>query len=94
MNNDHDKIDFNIVKHLEDLSSKVNKMMAQRTQSVLERYPILFGLLILVGVTAIHEGLKGLMKKLGILEIDPLYLLVVGLGVLTITGTLYKKLDK
>ncbi len=91
---EENKINIDVLKHLEDLSNNMNKIMASRTQAVLSRYPVTFALLILIGVIAIHEGLKGLMKNFGLLEINPWYLIVVGLVVLTITGTLYKKLDK
>jgi hypothetical protein len=88
------EISLDILKHIEDLSNKINKIMAFRAQAIFHRYPITFGLLILVGVTALHEGLKGLMKNFGLLSISPWYLLVFGLVILIITGTLYKKLDK
>jgi len=91
---DEKEISVDLLKHVEDLSSKVNQMMAERTKAVWSRYPITFGLLIFLGAMAVHEGLKGLMKDFGLLDISPWYLLVVGLVILTITGTLYKKLEK
>jgi hypothetical protein len=92
--NNEEKISVDVLKHLENLSNKVNKIMADRAKTVFRRYPITFGLLILVAVTALHEGLKGLMKQLGLLDLDPLYLLLGGLIILTVTGKLYKKLEK
>jgi len=89
-----EKINIDILKHLEDLSNKINNVMASRTRAVFEKYPITFGLLILFGVTTLHEGIKGLMHKFGLLDLNPIYLLVTGLLILIITGTLYKKLDK
>ena len=95
MNNEDEKgISLNILKHLEDLSNQINYLMASRAKAVFRRYPVTFGLLILFGVTSLHEGLKGLMSYFGILEMNPLYLCVVGLVILTFTGTLYKKLEK
>lgn len=93
-NRDEKQINLDPLKHLEDLSNKINKAMAPRAKNVLRRYPITFGLLILLGVTALHEGLKGLMREFGLLEINPLYPILIGLVILAITGTLYKKLDK
>ncbi|MCE9549011.1 hypothetical protein K8Q98_01280 [Candidatus Nomurabacteria bacterium] len=93
-NQDEKEISIDILKHLEDLSNEVNKMMAYHTEAVFKRYPITFGLLILTGVIALHEGLKGLMKEFGLLEINPWYLSIFGIVILVITGTLYKKLDK
>lgn len=68
--------------------------MAHHTKAVFSRYPVTFGILILFGVTAVHEGLKGLMENFGLLDINPWYLIIAGLLILMITGTLYKKLEK
>ncbi|MFA6076782.1 MAG: hypothetical protein WC735_01760 [Candidatus Paceibacterota bacterium] len=95
MNEQEEKrINLDMLKHIEDLSNKINQTVAPRTQAVLSKYPITFGLLILFGVMTVHEGLKGLMKDFGLLDLNPWYLLVAGLVILTITGTLYKKLEK
>jgi hypothetical protein len=88
------RIDLDILKHVEDLSNKVNEMMASRTKVVFLRYPITFALLIFFGAMAVHEGLKGLMEQFGLLDISPWYLFIFGLVILTITGTLYKKLGE
>lgn len=89
-----EQINIDILKHVEDLSNKVNKMMASRTEVVFRRYPITFGILILVGAISLNEGIKGLLKDFGLLSINPWYLAIFGLVLLTITGTLYKKLNK
>lgn len=91
---DNNGISVDILKHVEDLSSKVNQMMASKTKAVWNRYPVTFGLLIFFGAIALHEGLKGLMKDFGLLDLNPWYLLIAGLLILIITGTLYKKLEK
>lgn len=91
---EEEKISVDILKHVEGLSHKVNDMMSSRTKAVWSRHPLTFGLLILLGAMALHEGLKGLMKDFGLLDINPWYLFIFGLLVLTITGTLYKKLEK
>ena len=83
-----------MLEHIENLSNQVNSMMASRTESVFKRYPVAFGLLIVFGAIAVHEGLKGLMEDFGLLNISPWYLIIAGLLILTITGTLYKKLEK
>ena len=88
------QISIDILKHVEDLSNQINMMMASRARAVFHRYPITFGLLILLGVVALHEGLKGLIKEFGLLDINPWYLTVFGLAILIITGRLYKKLEK
>jgi len=88
------QISLDILKHTEDISNDLNRLMSSRAKAVFRRYPITFGLLILLGVIALHEGIKGVLKEAGLLDINPWYLLIAGIAVLTITGTLYKKLDK
>ena len=83
-----------MLHHIENLSNQVNKIMASRTKNVFRRYPVTFGILILFGAIAVHEGLKKLMEDFGLLDINPWYLLIAGLVILTITGTLYRKLEK
>ncbi|OGI76523.1 hypothetical protein A3C67_01755 [Candidatus Nomurabacteria bacterium RIFCSPHIGHO2_02_FULL_42_19] len=89
-----EELSIDILKHLEDLSNEVNKIMASRARAVFRRYPVTFGLLILLGVIAVHEGVKGLIKSFGLLDINPWYLVIFGLTLLAITGKLYKKLEK
>ena len=91
---DEKEVNVDVLEHIENLSNQVNEIMASRTKSVFTRYPVTFGLLIVFGAIAVHEGLKGLMKDFGLLDISPWHLLVTGLVLLTITGTLYKKLEK
>lgn len=93
-NKEENGISVDILKHIEDLSNKINKLMAPRAKTVFRRYPIAFGLLILLGFTALNEGLKGLIRGIGLLEISPWYLIAIGLVILIITGTVYKKLEK
>lgn len=87
-------INVDVLKHIEDLSNQVNNMMESRAKNILRRYPISFGILILFGVISLNEGLKGVLEELGLLEINPWYLLGLGILVLIITGTIYKKLNK
>jgi hypothetical protein len=94
MSKDYKQISVDVLKHIEDLSNQVNKIMAPRAKNVFRRYPITFGLLILLGVMALHEGLKGVMKNYGLLDGNPWYLILIGLVILLITGTVYKKLEK
>lgn len=88
------EININILKHLEDLSNQINKTMETKTKNVFSKYPITFGVLILVGVVSLHEGIKGILKEFGFLNISPWYLFSLGIILLLITGTIYKKLDK
>ncbi len=76
------EISLDILKHVENLSEQINLKMASNTKSIFRRYPLTFALLVLFGVVAVTEGIKGV------------YLLFTGLLILIITGSVYKKLDK
>lgn len=65
--------------------------MESRARNVSARYPITFVLLVLAGAIAVTEGLKGILEQIGLVG-HPWFLLVVGLVVLIITGSVYKKL--
>ena len=90
---DKETISIDVLKHLEDLSNQINKMMASHAKTGFQRYPVTFGLLILLGVIALHEGLKGVLEELGLFTLNPWALIAIGLLVLTVTGILYSKLE-
>ncbi|MFH0890581.1 MAG: hypothetical protein V1856_00935 [Candidatus Liptonbacteria bacterium] len=93
-NNGKDQIGLDILKHLEELSKQINGFMSARTRSVFKRYPLTFLLLILVGVVALSEGIKILITHISFFDGHPIRLILAGLVILIITGTLYRKLDK
>lgn len=94
MNNDEKgKLDIDVLRRLEDLSNKLNSVMAERAGSALSKYPLTFALLVLFGVVAVSEGVKGVLETFNFSH-SPWILLCVGLLILVITGQLYKKLDK
>ncbi len=60
--------------------------------TVLKRYPFLFALLVTLGVAASILGLERLLLQFSLFDEQPLILFLGGLGILAITGRLYKKL--
>lgn len=60
--------------------------------SVLRRFPSLFLLFVTFGVAATFFGFERLISKSAFLYEHPVVILAVGVGVLWLTGTLYKKL--
>ena len=60
--------------------------------AALHRFPLLFGILATVGAIATFTGLSRLIAEIDWLNRNPWVLLVFGLLVLLLTGTLYKKL--
>ncbi len=85
---------LDLLRHVEILTEEVNQMLGQMGKSVFRRYPLTFAILILFGVIAVSEGVKGILKSMGILDSNPWYLFLIGLVLLTFTGSLYKKLNK
>lgn len=94
MNESDPRNQLDLLRHVERLTEQVNSMLGQMSKSVFKRYPLTFAILILFGVIAVSEGAKGILMSLGLLDNNPLYLLFIGLIILTFTGTLYKKLNK
>lgn len=62
--------------------------------SVLKRYPILFSLLVTFGVALTFLGFEKLVTQIAFLDNHPLLLLIGGISILALTGTLYKKLNQ
>ena len=87
-----EKIDLNILTHIEYLSEQINTKISSRTSSILDRYPLTFGFLILFGVVAVSEGAKGILDQIGFFADNPWYLFITGVVLLVITGSLYKKI--
>jgi hypothetical protein len=86
------KDEIDLLKRVEELTAKINKNFGEKSHSALSRYPLTFALLILFGVTLVTQGLKDLMLEIPFFQHRPLTMLFVGLLILIITGTLYKKL--
>ncbi len=82
------------LKKVEDLTSKVNTTFGKKGKSVFNRYPLAFSLLVIVGATLMSQGVKELMLQISIFKTQPFVMFLVGITILILTGTLYKKLDK
>jgi hypothetical protein len=61
--------------------------------SVLTRFPILFSLLTTFGVATTFLGFEKIVSNIAFLDQHPVVMLIVGISILAITGTLYKKLS-
>jgi hypothetical protein len=86
--------DIDILKRIEELTARVNQAFAEKSRHVFARYPLTFALLILFGVIMITQGIKDLLLEIPFFQEKPFFMLLFGLIVLIITGTLYKKLKK
>lgn len=89
-----DKEQIDLLKKVEELTSKLNNLFNEKGKSVFSRYPLTFALLVVFGVSMVSVGIKDLLYEIHFLQNQPFMMLLLGIIVLIITGTLYKKLDK
>jgi hypothetical protein len=72
-------------------NNAIDQLTKQR-DGVFARFPLVFTLLGTFGVTTTYYGFQHIIDKIPFFANDPYLTLVVGLTVLILTGTLYKKL--
>ncbi len=68
--------------------------MHRYTRSAFRRYPVLFSLLTTFGVVCVLYGLEQILDTIVFIREYPGALFAVGIAILVLTGTLYKKLDR
>jgi uncharacterized integral membrane protein len=61
-------------------------------ENALKRFPVLFTLLTTFGVVSTLYGFERIINDIPLLHNNPFSLLIIGVGILALTGTLYKKL--
>jgi hypothetical protein len=84
---------FNTVDGVVDsVERRVDSFVAPVRTSAFERFPTLFTLLASLGVVATMRGLDLVLQTMPSVYHSPLLLLSFGIGILVLTGTLYKKL--
>jgi len=88
------KEELDLLKKIEELTARINQVFSAKGKPVFSRYPLTFALLVVFGVTMVSSGIKELLAEIPFLQNQPFTMLALGLIVLIITGTLYKKLDK
>ena len=88
------KEEMDLLQKIEELTAKINQTLGEKSRNVFGRYPLTFALLILFGVTLVTQGIKDLLIQIPFFKNNPLIMLMAGLIILIITGTLYKKLKK
>jgi fumarate reductase subunit C len=89
-NTNFDQVD--ILHHAEKFAETASNKMNWKSRETFKRYPIFFTLLVVFGIIAIDEGAKGIFENIGFAN-HPIYLLITGIVILVITGTLFKKLS-
>ena len=61
---------------------------------VFRRFPTLFILLTTLGVVSVFHGFENVVDRIPVFANNPLLLVLFGIVVLALTGTLYKNLQK
>lgn len=79
---------------IESLTRKTNDYMGQRTQSAFGRYPLLFSLLSIFGIVSVLYGFESAIAYIPFLSDRPWMMFFIGLFVLLLTGSLYKRIDR
>lgn len=79
---------------LDDALKTTDKVIDPYRQTAFKRFPVLFTILTAFGVAAVFFGFERIIAEISWLNERPFLILSFGLMVLTVTGTLYKKLGK
>lgn len=81
---------------VERLISNTEKKIEDRINpfrtEVTKRFPTLFLLLSTFGLIATYLAMEQLLLQYNVTQENPILLLIIGIGILVFTGTLYKKL--
>lgn len=73
-------------------TSQFDRLVDPARSTFAKRYPTIFSLLVTLGVIMTFLGVEQLLLSSAILERYPALILGLGIGLLALTGTLYKKL--
>ncbi len=84
-----DTLDTTVV----DTTKKLEAFVSPSRENFAKRYPTLFSILATLGVIMTFLGIEQLLLTFAVLEKYPVLILALGIAILTLTGTLYKKLS-
>lgn len=75
------------------VTADMEKQIAPVRRSILKRFPTLFLLAVTFGFSLVIYSIEVILAQHGFVLAHPWISLGIGIGVLTITGTLYRKLS-
>ena len=78
---------------LTEIEEKILKKLSESRDKTAVKFPLVFGLAASFGLVATYYGFEKLIDKVDLFVNHPWLVLVVGVIVLLITGTAYKKLN-
>ena len=70
----------------------IERALVEKPRSAIQRFPLIFTLLVAFGLVATFDGFEGVMDRMGLSQ-NPYLLLAIGIIILTFTGNLYKRLE-
>ena len=76
-----------------DAEEKLIQKLSEGRDKTAVRFPLIFGLAASFGLVATYYGFEKLIDKIDLFGNHPWLILIVGVTVLVITGTAYKKLN-
>ena len=82
------------IEQIDKTVRQAQEVAGKYTQPVLRRYPLLFAFLLAFGTAAIFTGFHLWAETTRIFHEQPLLLVLLGIIVLFLTGTLFKTLSK
>lgn len=78
---------------VEEVQIGVEKELQPIRKTILKRYPTLFLLAVTFGVSLVFYSIEVLLRNNQFVQDHPWLALGIGLMILVVTGTLYRKLD-
>ncbi len=77
---------------IKSIEKTVDSVASPVRESLIKRFPILFTLIVTFGVAMTFLGFEQVMLKITLFQENPFSMLGIGVIILVLTGTLYKKL--
>ncbi|MCF7815824.1 MAG: hypothetical protein K9M10_03615 [Candidatus Pacebacteria bacterium] len=81
-----------VSKGVEDTVDAMDQAIIPVRRSIFKRFPVTFTLLVTFGVSATFFGIERIIMDISWLNDRPVVILILGLMILILTGSLYKKL--
>jgi hypothetical protein len=82
------------LERIERTTQEMNAYMHKHNRTVFDRYPLLFSFLGTFGFVCILFGIEEILNEISFVREYPAVLLLMGVIILILTGSLYKRLEK
>ena len=81
-----------ILEKVEDVAEKADKTIQKEWRPIFKKYPLTFTMMSVIGFVATVYGLEGVIDNIEFFHNNPFVVLIIGLLLLLLTGTLFKRL--